>query len=239
MTKWFIIRNLKLLTILIIISFPLISFGQITFEDILGLENKTYKQIQSFMFQNYSIIEDFKEYYYYPAIPCNPPKLADDNCKWVCVQPNYLDVVKSKYPLKKVIFKKSSNRNYEMHLELRSTFAENYNYRTKKAKTFVTVNNKESWDNYNCNKIIMDYGNSISISIQFSSLDDWNDFKSSVIDNSNFQKTWSIDYNSPTRFRYGVRREKFNDAWNGILIDLYESDYTFQAEIKFNSFGIE
>jgi hypothetical protein len=93
-----------------------ISFGQITFEDVFSFENKLYKEIQATLFEEYSIFEDKKEYYYFPIKECNSPKFGEDGCQWFCTEPNHLDVLTSKFPLNKVVFRKSSNKNYEVWL---------------------------------------------------------------------------------------------------------------------------
>ena len=129
-----------------------ISFGQITFEEVLAFENKSFKEIQAQLLQDYTIFKDNKEYYYFPIKQCNPPEFREDSCQWQCVQPNHLDFLKSKFPLNNIVFKKSSNKNYEVWLTLESSFGENYNSITKRATTFIYVKERKTWSNNNRKK---------------------------------------------------------------------------------------
>ena len=101
---------MKILITLALFFFSLISYSQITLFDVLSLENKSFQETQAFLFEQYTIIDDSKEYYYFPIKKCNPPEYGEDGCRWICTEPNHLDALRSKYPLDKVIFKKSSNQ---------------------------------------------------------------------------------------------------------------------------------
>lgn len=226
-----------------LLFFSFISFGQITFEDVLSFEKKSFKEIQADLIKDYTIFEDDKEYYYFPITECNPKEYQEDSCQWKCSMPNHLDVLKSKYPLNRVVFKKSSNKNYEVWLTLNSSFGENYNSATKRATTFIHLNERKSWSNNNCkNEMIEGNGMSspISISIQFANKEHWKNFKSGVTNNASFQDTWQPSKDSPVELRYGIRREHtINGRWKGVFINLYESDSTYHARISFDSYGVE
>ena len=73
----------------------LISFSQITFSEVLSLENKSFQEIQAFLFEQYTIIDDAKEYYYFPIKECKPPEYSDDGCQWLCAESNHLEDRKS------------------------------------------------------------------------------------------------------------------------------------------------
>ena len=51
--------------------------GQITFSEVLSLENKSLKEVQAFFIANYTIIEDSKQYKYQPLKECDPPEYKD------------------------------------------------------------------------------------------------------------------------------------------------------------------
>ena len=218
-----------------------ISIGQITFSDILKLEEMTYKEIQATLLKGYSIIDNDKYYYYVPFTKCNNDiKIISDTCEWNCTSPDYLNEVKSKYPITNVVFKTASNKNYESWLIQKSTFAENYKPDTKKATTFIKIEEKRTWDNANCKNEFHETTNiGIKISIQFANLFDWNEFKSAVSNTASFQETWRMSDTEPIEFRYGIRRYKFNNSWKGVFINLHEDYPTYHASITFDSWGVE
>ena len=233
---------MKLMFSILLISISQICFSQITFEEVLAFEKKSFNEIQASLIEQYSIIKVEKEYSYYPLKKCNPPEYANDSCQWKCVMPDYLDEVKSKYPLDRVNFKKSSNKNYEIRLNQNSNFAENYNSITKKATTFIFLSENNKWQNSNCRNEMEEIESRINIDIQFANQDDWKYFKASVIKNATFQSTWqsSIDSNSPIHLRYGIRRHQTDTGfWKGVFINMYESSPTYHVSISFDSWGVE
>ena len=225
------------------ILFSFISYGQITFEDVLSFEKKSFKEIQAALFEDYTVIDDNKDYYYFPIKECNPPKYAEDGCQWICTEPNHLDAITSKYPIDKVVFSKSSNKNYEMWLNLKTTFGENYNSVTKKATTFINVSERKSWSNNNCKSEMIEgngHDSPLTISIQFSNPVQWKSFKSSVTRNTTFQETWQPSKDAPVEFRYGIKRiQTESGSWKGVFVNLYESGSTYHASISFDSYGVE
>lgn len=229
---------MKILTTLFLLTWSVLSFGQITFLRVLSLENKSYKEIQAFMLEEYTIIDDSKEYLYKPIKKCNPPIFDEDSCRWLCTQmENVSDWLRSKYPLDTIVFKESSNKNYEVNLALYSIFGENYNPETQTAKTFIDISETKAWANNNCQNELR-YGegmvNSVSIKIQFSDPYDWKRFKSSVAKNATFQETWRRSEDTPIELRYGIRRQVKNGVWKGVLINLYEESSTYHARIHFD-----
>lgn len=234
---------MKIIATVFFLFCSFLSLGQITFEKVLSFEKMSFKEIQAELFVDYTVIDDSKEYYYFPIKECNPPQLGDDGCQWICTEPNHLDAITSKYPLDKVEFSKSSNKNYEIWLKLNSTFAENYNSDTKKASTFIRVNERKSWSNNNCrNELIEGAGmnSPVTISIQFSNKYQWQSFKSSVTKNMTFQESWKPSKDEPVEFRFGIRREKtINGKWKGVFVNLYETTTTYHAMISFDSYGVD
>ena len=230
-------QNFKLSIFFIL--FPLFSFGQITFQEVLSLEKSSYKEIQAFMLRDYTIINDSKEYRYFPIKACNPPQFANDSCTWICTMPDHLDEIRSKYPLDKVKFKESSNQYYEVWEDSESTFAENYNVETKKATTFLDISERKSRNNANCLDEFRDVSNTYkTIEIQFSDPEHWKDFKRSVSEIATFQSTWRPSEDQPIYLRYGIRRQIVNGYWKGVFINLHESGSTYHASISFNSSGV-
>jgi hypothetical protein len=147
-----------------------------------------------------------------------------------------LDVIKSKYPLQEVVFKESSNKNYEVREYSESSFAENYNKETKRATTFLETIEYTYWNNANCQNEFSDKKNvTITIRIQFSDPEHWKDFKRSVATIATFQSTWRPSEDQPIYLRYGIRRQIVNGHWKGVFINLHESGSTYHAEIIFNS----
>jgi hypothetical protein len=231
---------MKSLFSVLLICVSQICYGQITFEEVLSFEEKSFKEIQASLIGQYSIIRDTKEYRYYPIKKCNPTKFAEDSCQWKCIMPDYLDEVKSKYPLSKVVFKKSSSKNYEIKFNQNSDFAENYNSVAKKATTFIYLDETKSWQNSNCRDEMEEVDSYTKLSIQFANQDDWYYFKASVVKNANFQSTWQSSNDSPIHLRYGIRRYQTKTGyWKGIFIDMYEGTTTYHASITFNSYGVE
>jgi hypothetical protein len=227
---------MRLTISLFLIFNTLPSLGQITFEQLISLENKTFTEIQAFFSKEYTIIDDLKEYTYTPIKECNPPEFEEDNCDWKCAEINYLKAIKSKYQIDNIPFK-----NYEIWLNLNSLFAENYDFKTKKAKTFIEVSERKSWSNDNCKNDFNVGGVSIplNIKIQFTNFEDWKIFKKSVAENANFQETYRFSDNSPIELRYGIRRRFINENWNGVYIILHEENSTYHVNITFESFGVK
>ena len=231
---------MKILTTLVFLLPSLFSFGQITFQEVLSLENKSYKEIQAFMLRDYTIINDSKEYKYLPIKECNPPEFNEDSFTWKCIVLEGLDAIESKYPLQEVVFKKSSNKNYEVREYSESTFAENYNSETKKATTFLEIGESKYWNNANCQNEFRDNNNeTITIKIQLFDPELWKDFKRSVATIATFQSTWRPFEDQPIYLRYGIRRQIVNGYWKGVFINLHESSSTYHASISFNSSGVD
>jgi hypothetical protein len=206
----------------------------------MTFEDKSFKDIQAALFEQYTIVKDDKEYRYCPIKKCNPPKYGNDSCQWTCTVPDYLDEVKSKYPLNTVAFKKSSNKNYQIRTYFESTFGENYNSVLKKATTFIYVKERNEYSNNNCMNEMREIDSKITIDIQFADMEHWKSFKSSVTKNSSFQDTWQASNDSPIEFRYGIRRRQANEGrWRGVFINLYERNTTCHAEISFDSWRVE
>jgi hypothetical protein len=233
---------MKFIFSILFISVSQICYSQITFEEVLTFEKKSFKEIQAALFEQYTIIRDEKEYRYYPIKKCTPPKYADDSCQWICTVPDYLDMVKSKYPINNVVFKKSSSKNYQNDIYFETAFGENYNSVTKKATTFIYVKERKELSNNNCINEMKEINLQISIDIQFVDMEHWRSFKSSVTKNSSFQDTWQASNDSPIEFRYGIRRRQTNTGsrrWRGVFINLYETNINGHAKISFDSWGVE
>lgn len=142
--------------------------------------------------------------------------------------------------MSKVVFKKSSSKNYEIKFNQNSDFAENYNSVAKKATTFIYLNESRYWQNSNCRDEMEEVDSYTKLSIQFANQDDWNYFKASVVKNANFQSTWQSSNDSPIHLRYGIRRYQSKTGyWKGIFIDMYEGATTYHVSITFNSYGVE
>ena len=82
-----------------------LSLGQITFSEVLSLENKSYKQAKASLIANHSIIKDSKDYYYYVLNECDPPKYQEDGCEWACASPHHSDNINSKVKISNPVFK--------------------------------------------------------------------------------------------------------------------------------------
>lgn len=221
---------------LLLLFFTFNASAQITFLEVLDFEGMTYKDVQSALFKEYNIISDQREYKYQPLRQCDPPSFHEDNCSWSCTIPDYLQTLKSKYPLSKIKFKHASNKYYQMQLCLKSTFAEHYNISTKTATTFININETKCWENSNCRNEMVESAWSIplNVAIQFADPDHWNSFKRSVLDYSEFYKTNQTAADSPIEFIYGIKRELKNGVWKGIRIVLYEKELTYHASLFFN-----
>jgi hypothetical protein len=215
----------------------LVLYSQITFSEVLAMEEKTYKEIQAKLLVEYTIIDNKVEYWYLPLIPCNPPVFGPDSCIWHCsMLTNNNDDIKSKYPLERVVFAKSSNKNYEVNKTSECLLAQNYNSAKKSATTFIKLKERTKSMNTNCRNELREIENKVNISIQFSDPNHWQDFKSSVAKNANFQDTRKEFEDSPVEFRYGIRRNYIRDGfWNGVFIVLYGEGPTYHANIYFDS----
>ena len=54
---------------------------QLSFNKILALEGKSYREIQGTLLRyGLSIIDDTINYTYFPYAECDPPKFGDDSC---------------------------------------------------------------------------------------------------------------------------------------------------------------
>ena len=224
----------------LIIVCSLNTFGQITFSQILSLEDKTYKEIQGFLFSNHSIIEQTSTYYYQQRTECNPPQYKEDGCEWNCRTITGLPVI-LEYETNQPNFENKSIKNYVMEIQHQTEYGENYNSYQNTATTFIKITQGEEWANTNCKnefKFIRKTG--ISFRIQFADFYHWERFKKSVIKNAKFQSVWDAKSEGFTpRARYGIRRKIVNNHWTGVYIQLYEGDEVYYAEIEFNSSGVE
>lgn len=231
---------MKKLFFYLIIVCSLNTFGQITFSQILSLEDKTYKEVQGFLFSNHSIINQTTTYIYQQTKECNPPQYMQDNCEWKCKSAAGLPV-SLKYRTTQPVFKNPSIKNYIETIVYDTQFGEDYNSNQNTAITFITIKKVDEWANKNCNNEfkLSDEG-SVSFRIQFSDTYHWERFKKSVIKNAQFQSVWDPKIEGWTpRARYGIRRKIVNNYWTGVYIQLYEGDEVYYAEISFNSFGVE
>ena len=214
----------------------LTSIGQVTFSDILSLENKSYKEVQAYMIPYFTIIEDDKYYRYIPYSECSPPQYDDDGCRRICHQ-LLGGWIQSKYLITNPVFENNySNENYEVNFFKNSSFAENYDPQTKRGTTFIDIYAYESWDNLNCKGEFNGKSSdeTVTIKIQFAEFSRWESFKRSVAQKATFQDTYTSD-NQPIELSYGIRRELSKSGyWTGVSISLWEGTDTFHAEISFN-----
>ena len=223
----------------LIIVCSLNTFGQITFSQILSLEDKTYKEIQGFLFSNNSIINQSTTYLYQQHKECDPPQYFEDNCKWKCRSVAGLPVT-LKYRTTQPEFKNPSIKTYTEKIYYETVFGEDYNSNQNTAITFITINKTDEWANTNCKNELKFSEGSTNFSIQFNDKYHWERFKKSVIKNAQFQSVWDAKIEGLTpRVRYGIRRKIVNDYWTGVFIQLYEGDKVYYAKISFNSFGVE
>ena len=149
--------------------------------------------------------------------------------------------IESKYPLSNPVFENNySNKNYEVNIVKKSSFAENYNPQTKVATTFIDISNSEIWNNFNCKGELTrrtgkQFLGGVTIKIQFAEFSRWESFKRSVTKNATFQDTYTYE-DSTIELQYGIRRELIDSRyWSGVSINLWEGTDTFHAEISFDS----
>jgi len=216
-------------------------FGQITFPQILSLEDKPYKEIQGFLFNSHSLISQTTVFAYFPIEECNPPQYQEDGCEWFCQSvigvPVQLD-----YRTTQPNFKDTSVKNYIERTYYETSYGENYNSKKNTATTFIDIKQKEEWANTNCkNEFKYMSKSSITFKIQFGDFNHWDNFKKSVIKNSQFQGVDDLKMEGYTpTVVYGIRRKKaFNGQWKGVYIRLYEGKKQYFADIGFNSYGVE
>jgi hypothetical protein len=228
---------MKITLIIFLLFYSLSSFSQITFNDVLAFEKKSFKEIQSDLFQRFTVIRNEKKYTYVPIKKCNSTKFVADTCQWACESIEYGSEIYSKYPLERVVFNKSRSKNYEKREFLETSFGENYNSVTKSASTFIDLYMTNEWSNGNCeNKLKAKKPYPIKIDIQFSNISDWNNFKKRVAENSIFSgATESID-DIPATFHYAIRRRELkNGSWQGVWISLYEGKSTYHVKIVYDT----
>lgn len=216
-----------------------ITFGQISFFDVLKLETKTYKDIQAQLLQKLTIIDDKKKYTYTPILACDPPEYAEDSCQWICTRSFPLYAKSYDLPLEPEFdtlpeFDILPVKNYDIRIELNSWFAENYNKDYKTAKTFIEVTNWVLSSNNNCLDEFKILSNSITLNIQFSDPEHWSRFKNDVGKNATFQDTHRISEGDPIKLHYGIRREQTEFGWKGVFISLHDEEFTSHATIYFN-----
>lgn len=215
-----------------------LSFGQITFSDVLSLENKSFKEAQAFFIADYTIIEDSKNYLYVPLKECDPPEYKDDGCKWKCTSTNRFRVIESKFPISEPFIENPEIKNYAYYHIMSSSFAENYDPLTKRATTFINIFKKDGWSNANCKNELEEgaFGEyALSFNIQFSDSYHWKEFKKNVTQKASFLKTKSGYNEDEIIMCYGIRRKVVNGSSIGIYIELIERGSTFHAEINTDS----
>ena len=215
-----------------------LSLGQITFSEVLSLENKSYKQAKAFLIANHSIIKDSKDYYYYVLNECNPPKYHEDGCEWACASVDHSDNINSKVKISNPVFKDQLNKNYGVWLTLESSFAENYDPITKKATTFISTFKRISQENNNCENILREDGyqsRALTFDIQFSDRYQWKEFKRSITQKASFLKTKSGIEKDEIIICYVIERKVVNGLSRGVYIELVERGSTFHAKINTDS----
>ena len=210
-------------------------FGRITFEQILSLEDKTYKEIQAFLYKNHSIIEEGTSYWYIQSKECNPPVYFEDDCSWKCSQmvENFILDYRTLSPP----FKNTSIKNYEESIRSLTVFGEDYDSNQETALTFITISKTEKWGNINCNNEWGKIGDvKMGFSIQFNNYYHWVEFKNSVSENSEFIQIESYGGHGIPKAIYGIKRRIINNQWRGIQIYLSEPDGHYEADIYFNDY---
>lgn len=224
----------------LIIVCSLNTFGQITFSQILSLQGKvgkTYNEMQGFLFNNHSLINQTTRYIYQQAKECEPPAYREDNCEWKCQSVAGLPV-RLKYRTTQPAFENASIKNYIEKIFDETKFGEDYNSSQKTAKTFITITKMDEWVNTNCNnELVYSMGRLPKLKIQFNDTFHWEKFKKSVIQKAQFQGISNF-LNSP-RMCYGIRREIESSNWRTLYVELYEADEVHYAEIIFNSSEVE
>lgn len=223
------------------ITFLIISystFSQITLSKVLIFQKMPFKEIQSSLFKNYTIINDETSHYYSPIIKCNPPEFYNDSCTWACYDEVYDESIKSKYPLTEVKFKNYSTPNYTYEFLQKSTFAENYDVITKKATKFIEIYEITHSINDNCKNELhnRDIFYIKSIDIQFNDTEDWMQFKNEVIENTTFIGTSRLDNDSPIIFRYEIKIQFTNGDYKNVTIELNENNLISHAKFTLRNF---
>jgi hypothetical protein len=205
---------------LLIISYS--SFSQITLSEVLDFYKISFKEMQSNLFKTNTIIDNKAVFKYIPVTNCNPNILKEDSCTWECSTPNYKNQIISKFQLFEVFLEDTLIVNYLLDATQESTFAENYNPTTKKANTFITIEEKTLSENSNCNNELEYFSVNKHIFIQFNNIENWNYFKNNVIDNAEFIGTDQTDDNSPIRLQYEMKIQSNNGEYIYLLISLTE-----------------
>ncbi len=229
--------RMKQFIIFIWLSRSLFSFGQITFNEVISFENRSYKEIQSILLLENTIIDEDVEYWYQPLLPCIPPVLGPDSCTWQCTMLSMnFDDIRSKYPLNPVVFKKSSNENYELLKTSKCLFGQDYNSVEKTAMTFIELKERDKSMSTNCRNELFQIEQKVNLTLQFSEPNHWQDFKSDIAKVASFQGTRKRYEDGPVEFKYGIRRYYSEDGYGqGVLIVLYGEGPTYFAEIYFDS----
>jgi hypothetical protein len=220
---------MRLIFFYAIIVTNLNALGQITFEQILSLEDKTFKEIQGFLFKNHSIIEDKKTYWYKQTDECTQPEYMEDSCSWKCNKnvENFILEYRTTNPP----FKNTSIKSYREDILSKTVFGEDYNSKNKTAITFIKIFQSEEWGNTNCNNEWVKISDgAVSFDIQFNDYYHWVEFKNSVIKNSEFKEIF--DYGIGPIMVYGIKRRICNNYWCGVTIKLSENDGHYNAEIN-------
>lgn len=212
-------------------------FCQISFNDVITFENKTYIEIQAALLNYFEIIDETKTYAYQPITKCNPHVYQSDSCTWKCHSPTP-EIIRSAFPMNSVVFKDITTKNYMIFQNFESKFAENYNVITKGATTFITVGQDLRFDNGNCKNEMKLIRETIRIDIQFADERQWTSFKQNTINNSEFLRTYKAYEGGPIESIYGIRRKTLNGYNIGTIIRLSKSleAPVWHATISYNSF---
>lgn len=198
--------------------------AQISFKKILSLENSSYTDAQSELLKSFEIVDDIKTYTYTPISKCKPHEVLNDSCVWKCYSTDDLNSQKYTFPMSSVIFTDTSITNYQLNQFSESIFAENYNFQTKAARTFITLSENLYSDNGNCNHVMEIRRRVFSMEIQIADENQWLKFKQEVILNSTFLKTYKYAEDAPVEMIYGIIRHQSENGWQtGVSIRLYKS----------------
>ena len=116
-------------------------------------------------------------------------------------------------------------KNYEIREKRECTFVDTYNRETKTARTFIDVNYGVNIDNCNCQNSF-DYSSPdihSSIYLQINDKKHWEQFKSSILENSEFIEVYkSFD---EIQVRYGIEKSISNEGHpKGTFISYTEHD---------------
>ncbi len=226
---------MKLILVFMFMFFIQISaFGQLTFFDFLSFEKKSYEEIQSILIKNFSVIEENKKYQANYITECEPKKIDTNGCDWLCKNIVIDGAIFSDYPINIDSEFGNSLKKFNLMNSFNSTFSSNYNWTTKKGTSFVSLYLHEVKSNANCNNILKQ--DSYKIQINYQIFDDLNidRFKYDLSQNAIFKKTEKLPGSSEIEIIYEIRRFIKNGYWRGILINVQESQNSYNVKIQFD-----